>query len=105
MPAGRRIRGRVGEGGGVPGEHDPEEPAPAERLEDQVDDILDLLVSGYDDEELPLRREHAEHQAVVRHGGDLQGWAASQDDLAEVGLTQLPQQDAAVKPQLCAILG
>jgi len=48
-----------------------EEPTPAERLEDQVDDILDLLVCGYDDEELPLRREHAEHQAVVRHGGDL----------------------------------
>jgi len=48
-----------------------EERTPAERLEDQVDDILDLLVRGYDDEELPLRREHAEHQAVVRHGGDL----------------------------------
>ena len=48
-----------------------EAPTPAERLEDQVDDILDLLVRGYDDEELPLRREHAEHQAVVRHGGDL----------------------------------
>jgi hypothetical protein len=48
-----------------------EEPTPAERLEDQVDDILDLLVRGYDDEELPLRREHAEHHAVVRHGGDL----------------------------------
>src|SRR6185369_4410663 len=47
-----------------------EEPTPAERLEDQVDDILDLLVTGYDDEELPLRREHAEHQAVVRHEGD-----------------------------------
>jgi hypothetical protein len=48
-----------------------EAPTPAERLEDQVDDILDLLVTGYDDEELPLRREHAEHQAVVHHGGDL----------------------------------
>ncbi|MFF5289936.1 hypothetical protein [Paractinoplanes globisporus] len=47
-----------------------EEPTPAERLEDQVDDILDLLVTGYDDEELPLRREHAEHHAVVRHEGD-----------------------------------
>jgi hypothetical protein len=48
-----------------------EAPTPAERLEDQVDDILDLLVTGYDNEELPLRREHAEHHAVVSHGGDL----------------------------------
>ncbi|MFI5889764.1 hypothetical protein ACIA5D_06545 [Actinoplanes sp. NPDC051513] len=48
-----------------------EPPMPAERIEDQVDDILDLLVTGYDDEELPLRREHAQHQAVVHHGGDL----------------------------------
>jgi hypothetical protein len=48
-----------------------EEPTPAERLEDQVDDILDLLVRGYDEEELPLRRQHAEHEAVVRHEGDL----------------------------------
>jgi hypothetical protein len=48
-----------------------EAPTPAERLEDQVDDILDLLVCGYDDEELPLRREHAEHQAIVQHAGDL----------------------------------
>ena len=49
-----------------------------DRLEDQVDDVLDLLVTGYDDEELPLRREHAGHQAVVRHGGDL---AAAHRDL------------------------
>ncbi|MDY7083600.1 MAG: hypothetical protein SYR96_00700 [Actinomycetota bacterium] len=56
-----------------------EEPTPADRLEDQVDDILDLLVSGYDDEELPLRREHAEHQAVVRHQGDLDAARRSLD--------------------------
>ncbi|XVU23522.1 hypothetical protein ACQPZJ_40705 [Actinoplanes sp. CA-054009] len=55
-----------------------EEPAPRERLEDQVDDILDRLVTGYDEEELPLRRELARHHAVVRAGGDL---AAAQHDL------------------------
>ncbi|GAA4951718.1 hypothetical protein [Actinoplanes utahensis] len=44
---------------------------PPARVEDHVDDILDQLVRGYDDEELPLRREHAEHQAVVDNGGDL----------------------------------
>ncbi|HTF08364.1 MAG TPA: hypothetical protein VK659_09365 [Asanoa sp.] len=48
-----------------------EEALAQDRLEDQVDDILDILVTGYDEEELPLRREHAEHHAVVRHGGDL----------------------------------
>ncbi|WP_327711247.1 hypothetical protein OG912_24475 [Streptomyces sp. NBC_00464] len=45
--------------------------APAQRMEDAVDDILDLLVSEYDDEELPLRRELAFNRAVVAHGGDL----------------------------------
>ncbi|MFG1607778.1 hypothetical protein [Actinoplanes sp. NPDC049265] len=49
-----------------------------EALEDQVDDILDRLVTGYDEEELPLRREHAQHEAVIRNGGDL---AAAQRDL------------------------
>jgi len=55
-----------------------EEPLPQERLEDQVDDILDRLVTGYDQEELPLRRELAQHHAVIRHAGDL---SAAQRDL------------------------
>jgi hypothetical protein len=50
-----------------------------ERLEDAVDDILDRLVKEYDDEELPLRREHALNQAIIRHRGDM---GASQKDLA-----------------------
>ncbi|MFI9602036.1 hypothetical protein ACIHCX_19680 [Streptomyces sp. NPDC052043] len=44
---------------------------PSERLEDAVDDILDRLVSEYDDEELPLRRDLAFNHAVIDHGGDL----------------------------------
>ncbi|MET8683784.1 hypothetical protein ABZV77_06170 [Streptomyces sp. NPDC004732] len=40
-------------------------------IEDAVDDILDRLVSEYDDEELPLRRDLAFHHAVIAHGGDL----------------------------------
>ncbi|MFJ5926205.1 hypothetical protein ACIQF6_26720 [Kitasatospora sp. NPDC092948] len=47
------------------------EPTPSERLEDAVDDILDQLVSEYDLEELPLRRDLAFNQAVVDQGGDL----------------------------------
>lgn len=45
--------------------------APSERIEDAVDDILDRLVSEYDNEELPLRRDLAFNQAVVNHDGDL----------------------------------
>lgn len=44
---------------------------PSQRLEDQVDDILDQLVSDYDNEELPLRRDLAFNHAVIDQGGDL----------------------------------
>lgn len=44
---------------------------PSERLEDAVDDILDRLVSEFDAEELPLRRDLAFNNAVIDHGGDL----------------------------------
>ncbi|MEU8732323.1 hypothetical protein ACJ7VE_22690 [Streptomyces sp. PB17] len=44
---------------------------PSDRLEDAVDDILDRLVSEYDNEELPLRRDLAFNHAVIDHGGDL----------------------------------
>ena len=55
-----------------------EEPTVAGQLEDAVDDILDQLVNEYDDEELPLRREHALNEAIIRHHGDL---AAAQQDV------------------------
>jgi len=45
---------------------------PADRLEDAVDDILDRLVSEYDEDELPLRRDLAMNKAIVDHGGDLE---------------------------------
>jgi hypothetical protein len=47
------------------------QPLPSERLEDAVDDILDQLVSEYDNDELPLRRELALMEAIVQHGGDI----------------------------------
>ncbi|MER7673394.1 hypothetical protein ABTY61_33715 [Kitasatospora sp. NPDC096128] len=47
------------------------ESLPSERLEDAIDDILDRLVSEYDNEELPLRRDLAFNQAVVACDGDL----------------------------------
>jgi len=44
---------------------------PSARLEDEIDNILDQLVSEYDNEELPLRRELAFNHAVIDHAGDL----------------------------------
>ncbi|MCG5467031.1 hypothetical protein MED01_006081 [Micromonospora sp. MED01] len=55
-----------------------EEHPSQDRIEDAVDDILDRLVAEFDDEELPLRREHALNQAIIRNDGDM---AASQRDL------------------------
>lgn len=51
----------------------------SERLEDAVDDILDRLVSEYDNEELPLRRDLAFNRAVVEHDGDVQGARGAAD--------------------------
>ncbi|MCT4355567.1 hypothetical protein M5362_20735 [Streptomyces sp. Je 1-79] len=47
------------------------EAEPTGRLEDTVDDILDRLVSEYDNDELPLRRDLAFNKKVVEHNGDL----------------------------------
>jgi hypothetical protein len=38
-------------------------------LEDMLDDILDTLVTEYDEEELPLRREVAFHEAIIEEHG------------------------------------
>jgi hypothetical protein len=48
-----------------------EEIHPSERIEDAVDDILDRLVTEYDNDELPLRRELALNTAIVETNGDL----------------------------------
>lgn len=44
---------------------------PSDRIEDAVDDILDRLVTEYDNDELPLRRELAMNKAIVENNGDL----------------------------------
>jgi hypothetical protein len=43
----------------------------AATIEDQMDDLLEILVTEYDGEELPLRREITFHEAVISSGGDL----------------------------------
>lgn len=39
---------------------------------DMLDDLLEQLVTEYDDEELPLRREVAENEAIIETNGDLE---------------------------------
>ncbi|TCK22274.1 hypothetical protein [Pseudonocardia endophytica] len=46
-------------------------------LERRVDDILDTLVTSYDEEEAPLRRRHAELDAIIAHDGDKKAAAAT----------------------------
>ncbi|QXT63784.1 hypothetical protein [Tessaracoccus palaemonis] len=40
-------------------------------LEDLMDDLVDRLVTEYDAEELPLRREVLYHESVIEEGGDI----------------------------------
>jgi hypothetical protein len=56
-------------------------PLPVTDLNRRVDDILDKLVSKYDDEEQPLRTRMAELQAVIAHDGDEE--AAAKDVKAQ----------------------
>ncbi|MBP1783353.1 MULTISPECIES: hypothetical protein [Micromonospora] len=52
-------------------------PSPTDRIEDAIDDLLDMLVEEYDPEELPLRRELAAKEAIVAADGDLEEAARS----------------------------
>jgi hypothetical protein len=54
---------------------------PQDRIEDAMDDILDRLVSEYDNEELPIQSELAYNRAVIDRDGDV---AAARND-ATVG--------------------
>lgn len=38
---------------------------------DLLDDLLEVLVTQFDEEELPLRRDVAHHEAIIETGGDL----------------------------------
>lgn len=47
-----------------------EQEASTETVKEQLDDILNSLVTDFDDEELPLRKEEKFEQFVVNFGGD-----------------------------------
>lgn len=52
-------------------------------LEDALDDLLDQLVTEYDEEELPLRREVVYHEAVIEENGDLARAEARADEISK----------------------
>lgn len=76
-------------------------------LEDLLDDILDGLVTDYDEEELPLRREVAYHEAVIEENGDLDR-AKKRADLLLKALEETDdvvslQTKAAISPELAGV--
>ncbi|MCF6389347.1 hypothetical protein L2K20_20425 [Mycobacterium sp. MBM] len=50
-------------------------------VQDRLDDILELLVKEYDEEELPLKRQVVFHQAVIDNGGDMDRAKAAADEI------------------------
>lgn len=46
------------------------QPTGIKQISEQIDDLLDKLVSNYDNEELPLRREERMNQLVINAKGD-----------------------------------
>lgn len=56
-------------------------------VEDAIDDILDRLVSDYDEEELPLRRDLIMAEAIIECDGDLDR-AKAQGQLAQDALQE-----------------
>ena len=77
--------------------------ASTDTLKEQLDDILNSLVTDFDDEELPLRRREREDELIVQYRGDK---SRAQHDMAieqtafeeQKDFTQL-LTDAAMKPE------
>lgn len=71
-------------------------------LEDLLDDILDTLVTEYDEEELPLRREVVYHESVIHTQGDIDEARKRSDELQRaldesIDIVSL-QTEAAINP-------
>lgn len=79
--------------------HDHEAPPPTS-LEDLLDDILDTLVTEFDAEELPLRREVTYHEAVIEERGDLKKAELLQEALEETSDVATIQTMSAISPEL-----
>lgn len=76
-------------------------------IEDLLDDILDTLVTEYDEEELPLRREVTYHEAIIDERGD-QARAQAKADVLLKALEHTDdvvslQTTAAISPELIGV--
>jgi hypothetical protein len=76
-------------------------------LEDMLDDILDQLVTEYDEDELPLKRDVVYHEAVIEEDGDLVRARARADELnkaLEVTSDVVSMQtEAAINPEALGV--
>lgn len=76
-------------------------------LESMLDDILEPLVTDYDEEELPLRREVVYHEAIIEERGDMVR-AQERADLLQRALENTTdivslQTQAAINPELLGV--
>lgn len=76
-------------------------------LEHMLDDILDQLVTEYDSEELPLRRDVVYHEAIIEEHGDLTR-ARERADVLQKALDETSdvvsmQTAAAITPELVGV--
>ena len=83
-----------------------EAPIPS-ALEGMLDDILEPLVTEFDEEELPLRREVVYHEAIIDERGDLDR-AREKADLLQKALENTTdivslQTQAAINPELLGV--
>lgn len=74
---------------------------------DRLDDILELLVTEFDTEELPFQRDAVYHRAVIEHGGDLDR-ARQEADALNVALEDTLdvislQTQSALRPELLGV--
>lgn len=76
-------------------------------IADMLDDLLEQLVTEYDDEELPLRREVAYNEAVIETDGDLAKARVTADKylraLEETVDAVTIQTRAAISPELLGV--
>jgi len=76
-------------------------------LRDQMDDLLERLVSDYDEDELPLRRSLVRTQAIIDHDGDVVR-AGQEADALQVALDEridalTMQSYTAIAPDLLGV--
>ncbi|WP_338890581.1 hypothetical protein [Rhodococcus sovatensis] len=74
---------------------------------DRLDDILELLVTEFDAEELPFQRDAVYHRAVIEHAGDLDR-ARQEADALNVALEETLdvislQTQSALRPDLLGV--